>query len=126
MPSLLPPGASLIRPFVAQAPQAVLDDLRARIRHTRWPTSATEAGWANGTNLAVLQQLASYWAEQFDWRHVEAASNAYPNFLTEIDGQDIHFLHVKGKEPNAIPLIISHGWPGSFLELLKLIPLFTA
>ena len=88
------PSSTLIEPFEVHVPQAVLDDLRARIRQTRWPT-ATETGWASGTDLAALRELAAYWGAEFDWRRVESQLNAYPNFTTEIDGQRIHFLHVK-------------------------------
>lgn len=113
-----------LSPFAAHTPQAVLDDLRARLRQTRWP--AAPAGWEYGTDRAFLQELAAYWAEGFDWRRVEAATNAYPNFTTEIDGHRLHFLHVKGQGPRPVPLLLTHGWPGSFLELLKIIPLLTA
>lgn len=120
------PNSALIRPFVAHAPQAVLDDLKARLRNTRWPAAPAEVGWADGTNLEVLRELATYWEQEFDWRRVEAQINAFPNFTTEINGQNIHFLHIKGEGPNPVPLLITHGWPGSFLEMLKLIPLLSA
>lgn len=116
----------MLRPFVAQAPAAVLADLQARIRRTRWPAGPAGAGWESGTNQPFLQELATYWSEQFDWRKVEAEVNAYPNFTAVIDGYSIHFLHVKGRGRTTVPLLITHGWPGSFLEMRKLIPLLTA
>ena len=111
---------------MAHVPQAVLDDLNTRIRYTRWPTTAAEAGWATGTNLATLQALAAYWVTDFDWRRVETRLNAYSNFTTKINGQRIHFLHIRSPAPRPIPLLLTHGWPGSCLKLLPLIPLLTA
>jgi pimeloyl-ACP methyl ester carboxylesterase len=117
---------ALTRPFVAQVPAAALADLKARLAQTRWATALPDTGWDYGTNLPFLQDLVNYWAQEFDWRKVEAASNAYPNFTTDLDGHRIHFLHVKGKGPKTVPLLLTHGWPGSFLEMLSLIPLLTA
>lgn len=116
----------LVRPFAAHAPEAVLDDLISRIRSTRWPAVPDSSGWDSGTNLPFLKELAAYWSESFDWRRVEAEGNAYPNFTTEIDGHSIHFLHIKGRGERSLPLLITHGWPGSFLEMLRIIPLLTA
>ena len=117
----------LTQPFVAQAPAAVLDDLQIRLARTRWPAAlAGTAGWDYGTSRSFLQELVTYWTQGFDWRRVEAESNAFPNFTTDLDGHRIHFLHVKGKGPQTIPLLLTHGWPGSFLEMLALIPLLTA
>lgn len=117
---------SLTQPFMAQAPASALDDLQARLTHTRWPTTLPGTGWDYGTSRPFLQELVTYWAQEFDWRKVEAASNAFPNFTTDLDGHRIHFLHVKGKGAKTIPLLLTHGWPGSFLEMLPLIPLLTA
>ncbi|GJG87305.1 multidrug MFS transporter [Gemmatimonadetes bacterium T265] len=115
-----------VTPFVAHAPQAVLDDLTDRIRRTRWLAVPDGAGWSAGTDRAFLQELAAYWADGFDWRAVEAEANAYPNFTTDVDGARVHFVHVKGRGPNPVPLLLTHGWPGSFLEMLRIIPLLTA
>jgi pimeloyl-ACP methyl ester carboxylesterase len=119
-------SSALVVPFVAHAPAAVLSDLKARLAHTRWPTAPAGTGWDYGTNEVFLRELVAYWGREFDWRKVEAESNAYPNFTTDIEGHRIHFVHVKGQGPKTVPLLLTHGWPGSFLELLKLIPLLTA
>lgn len=97
-----------------------------RLRQTRWPDELKNSGWENGTNLSYMKELCEYWLHNFDWRKVEAEINLYPNFITDIDGYKIHFLHIKGKGRRSVPLIISHGWPGSFLEMMKLIPLLTS
>lgn len=110
-----------IRPFQTFAPQAELDELRRRILATRWPEKETVTDHSQGVPLATAQALASYWANDYDWRKVEARLNALPNFITNIDGLDIHFIHVRSKDPNALPIIITHGWPGSIIELLKII-----
>ena len=107
-----------VTPFVAHVPQAVLDDLAGRIRHTRWPAVPGGTGWEAGADRAFLQDLAAYWADGFDWRAAEAESNAFPNFTTDVDGCRVHFLHVRGRGPNPVPLLLIHGWPGSFLEAL--------
>jgi hypothetical protein len=116
---------NMIQPFFANIPQQVLDDLKLRIKNTRWPDEITDSGWSYGANLSYMKELADYWVTTFDWRKVEKEINSYPNFIANIDGYRIHFLHVKGKGKNAIPLIITHGWPGSFIEMMKLIPLLT-
>ena len=103
------PLSALIEPFVAAAPQPVLDDLKTRLRHTRWLTTSDGAGWEAGTNRAVLRELVTYWKQEFDWRRVEAQINAYPNFTTVLDGQRVHFLHLKGQGKHAIPLLLTHG-----------------
>jgi len=110
-----------IRPFTYHAPQAELDDLRRRIVATRLPEKETVADFSQGVPLATVQKLARYWATEYDWRKVEARLNAVPNFITEIDGLDIHFIHVRSKHENALPVIVTHGWPGSIVEQLKLI-----
>ncbi len=114
-------GGTEIRPFTVNVPEAALDDLRNRIKATRWPAKETVADQSQGVQLAKLQELVRYWGTEYDWRKVEARLNALPMFVTEIDGLDIQFIHVRSKYPNALPLIITHGWPGSILELLKVI-----
>jgi pimeloyl-ACP methyl ester carboxylesterase len=113
--------ADAIRPFTYHAPQAELDELRRRIVATRFPEKETVADFSQGVPLATVQKLARYWATEYDWRKVEARLNAVPNFITEIDGLDIHFIHVRSKHEHALPVLISHGWPGSIIEQLKLI-----
>ena len=110
-----------IRPFRVNIPQDALDDLRRRIASTRWPDKETVADRSQGAQLADLQQLVRYWGTAYDWRKVEAKLNSLPQFVTTIDGVDIHFIHVRSKNPNALPLIITHGWPGSIIEQLKII-----
>src|ERR1700716_3624955 len=114
--------STAIRPFtVPVVPQAALDDLRRRIAATRWPEKETVADQTQGVQLATMQKLASYWGKDYDWRKCEAKLKALPNFITTIDGLDIHFIHVRSKNPNALPIIITHGWPGSIAEQLKII-----
>ena len=110
-------GGDAIRPFSINVPEAELTELRRRINATRWPDRETDA--SQGEQLATMQELARYWATEYDWRRVEARLNALPQFLTEIDGVDIHFIHVRSKHEDALPLIVSHGWPGSVIEQLK-------
>ena len=110
-----------IRPFTFHALQADLDDLRRRIVAARLPEKETVADFSQGVPLATVKKLARYWATDYDWRKVEARLNAVPNHVTEIDGLDIHFIHVRSKHENALPVIVSHGWPGSIIEQLKLI-----
>ena len=113
---------TVIRPFtVPTASQSVLDDLRKRISATRWPAKETVADDSQGVQLATMQKLANYWAKDYDWRKCEAKLKALPHFVTNIDGLDIHFIHVRSKNPNALPIIITHGWPGSIIEQLKII-----
>src|SRR5262245_58110950 len=116
-----PRGGDAIRPFHVNFPEADLTELRQRIKATKWPEKETVSDASQGVQLATTQALAKYWATEYDWRKVEARLNAVPNFLTEIDGLDIHFIHVRSKHENALPLIVSHGWPGSIIEQLKLI-----
>ncbi|EHQ24849.1 epoxide hydrolase family protein [Mucilaginibacter paludis] len=111
-----------ISPFKVHISDASLADLKSRIEHTRWPDSSPEDGWSSGTSLVYLQQLAAYWATTFSWRQVECHINSYPNFIAEIDGFDIHFIYIKGKSAQSLPMIITHGWPGSFLEMLTIVP----
>jgi pimeloyl-ACP methyl ester carboxylesterase len=115
-------GATAIRPFPQlNVPDSELDDLRRRVKATRWPTKELVADQSQGIQLAVTQALASYWATEYDWRKLEARLNAQPQFVTQIDGQDIQFIHVRSKHENALPLIITHGWPGSIIEQMKVI-----
>jgi pimeloyl-ACP methyl ester carboxylesterase len=115
-------GATAIRPFtVPIVPDAELEDLRARITATRWPDPELVTDHSQGVQLAVIQVLARYWATEYDWRRFEAKLSALPHFMTEIDGLDIHFIHVRSPHETALPVIITHGWPGSVIELLKII-----
>jgi pimeloyl-ACP methyl ester carboxylesterase len=111
-----------IRPFqVTSVPEAELTDLRRRINGTRWPDRETVTDATQGVQLATIQALARYWATDYDWRKIEAKMNALPQFISEIDGLDIHFIHVRSKHENALPLIVTHGWPGSIIEQMKII-----
>src|SRR5215212_7477772 len=110
-----------VRPFRIDVPEEDLDDLRRRIVATQWPEKETVADESQGVQLATMQELARYWATDYDWRQVEAKLNALPQFITEIDGLDIHYLHVRSKHQGALPLIVTHGWPGSVIEQLKII-----
>jgi len=110
-----------IRPFRVNIPQAAVDDLRKRLLATRWPDKETVADQSQGAQLAMLQELVRYWGSGYDWRKAEAKLNALPQFMTSIDGLDIHFIHVRSRHANALPLIITHGWPGSVFEQIKLI-----
>jgi pimeloyl-ACP methyl ester carboxylesterase len=114
-------GDTAIRPFTIEVPEADLEDLRTRIAATRWPEKETVEDQSQGPQLATVQALARYWLEEYDWRKCEAKINSYPQFLTEIDGLDIHFLHVRSPHEDALPLIVTHGWPGSVVEQLKII-----
>jgi pimeloyl-ACP methyl ester carboxylesterase len=116
-----PSRADSIREFHINFPDADLIDLRRRINATKWPEKETVADASQGVQLATTQALARYWATEYDWRKVEARLNALPNFITEIDGLDIHFIHVRSKHRNALPIIVTHGWPGSIVEQLKII-----
>src|SRR5271166_4768020 len=125
--SLLPsqlaatPAGDAIRPFRIDVPEKTLIDLRRRLAATRWPERETVTDDSQGVQLATMQDLARYWATDYDWRKVEGRLNALPQFMTEIDGLDIHFIHVRSKHENAMPLIVTHGWPGSVIEQLKII-----
>ena len=116
-----PPAATPIRPFTFEAPEADLKALRARIAATRWPEKETVADQSQGVQLATMEALARYWETEYDWRKVEAKLKALPQFITTIDGLDIHFIHVRSKHENALPLIVTHGWPGSVIEQLKIV-----
>ena len=110
-----------IRPFRINVPQAQIEDLRRRLETTNWPEKETVSDQSQGVPLALAQELARYWATDYDWRKCEAKLNAWPQFVTEIDGLDIHFIHVRSHHANALPLVINHGWPGSIIEQLKII-----
>jgi pimeloyl-ACP methyl ester carboxylesterase len=110
-----------IRPFNVNVPEAQLTELRRRIDATRWPERETVTDASQGVQLATTQALARYWATDYDWRKIEARLNALPQFVTEIDGLDIHFIHVRSNHENALPLIVTHGWPGSIIEQMKII-----
>jgi pimeloyl-ACP methyl ester carboxylesterase len=110
-----------IRPFRVSIPEEALVDMRRRIAATRWPEKETVADGTQGVQLATMQKLIKYWEKEYDWRKVETKLNALPQFITEIDGVDIHFIHVRSKHKNAMPIIITHGWPGSIMEMLKII-----
>jgi pimeloyl-ACP methyl ester carboxylesterase len=110
-----------IRPFRVNVPEAELTELRRRINATRWPEKEPVTDHSQGVPLATMQKLARYWATEYDWRKVEAKLQALPNFITEVDGLDIHFIHVRSKHENALPVIVTHGWPGSVIEQLKII-----
>src|SRR5215207_1481278 len=116
-----PAGDPTIRPFTIETPEADLDDLRARIEATRWPTSELVDDRSQGVQLATMQALARYWTTEYDFRRLEARRNALPQFTTEIDGLDIHFIHVRFKHEDALPVVITHGWPGSVVEMLNVV-----
>src|SRR5262245_38738395 len=114
-----------IRPFRVNIPDAALAELRRRILATQWPEKETVTDDSQGVPLATMKELAAYWATDYDWRKVEARLNSYPQFVTNIDGLDIHFIHVRSKNPKALPVVINHGWPGSVIEQIKIIELLT-
>jgi hypothetical protein len=115
------PNEPEIRPFHVEFPEAELADLRRRIAATRWPERETVSDDSQGVRLALMQDLARYWGTDYDWAKCEARLNALPNFTTEIDGLEIHFIHVRSRHEDALPLIVTHGWPGSVIEQLKII-----
>ena len=110
-----------IRPYRIAVPQEQLDDLHRRLAATRWPDNADGVGWSHGIPLGYTRELAEYWRTTYDWRAAEARLNSFPQFRTEVDGHDLHFLHVRSDKPDALPLILTHGWPGSIVEFLELI-----
>ena len=115
----------MIKPFEIIIRDEMTDDLKRRIQETRWPHAAAPVNWEDGTSLVFIQSLLGYWASGFDWRTMETRMNAHPNFMAEMDGHSIHFQHIRGRGEKMIPLLITHGWPGSFLEMAKIIPLLT-
>ncbi len=114
-----------IRPFQINVEDDALDDLHRRLQHARWPRSIDADSWSDGTSLRFLRDLTGYWKDEFDWRAQEARLNALPQFIAEIDGLEVHFIHVKGVGPSPTPLVMTHGWPGSFLEFEHILPLLT-
>jgi len=112
-----------VRPFTIAVEDSVLEDLQQRLADTRWPDEIPNTGWDYGSNLAYLKELVEHWRTKFDWRAQESKLNAFSHFKSEVDGLDIHFIHEKGKGPNPIPLVITHGWPSCFFEMTKIIPL---
>src|SRR5438094_2795552 len=119
--SVIAADGDAIRPFRINVPEEALVDLRRRINATKWPERETVTDASQGVQLDTIQKLARYWATEYDWRKVEARLNAVPNFITEIDGLDIHFIHVRSKHENALPLIVTHGWPSSIIHQLKIV-----
>lgn len=113
------------QPFRIAVPQTVLDDLKTRLKQARWPDEVEGAGWDYGTNLAYLRSLVSYWQNEFDWRAKETQLNQWAHYRADVDGLGIHFIHEHGRGPKPLPLIITHGWPGSFFEMYKLLPMLT-
>ncbi|MGH2549122.1 MAG: epoxide hydrolase family protein [Thermomicrobiales bacterium] len=111
-----------IEPFVVRVPEKELADLQDRLRRTRWPEEVDGAGWDYGVPLAWMKDIVTYWAEEFDWRGQEARINAFPNFIADLDGFKLHFIHAKGEGSNRMPLLMMHGWPSSFVEYLEIIP----
>ena len=116
MTDQIEPFVISIEPFVISVDGAALADLHDRLRRTRWPEREPVRDWSQGVPLSYLQDLCGYWARRYDWRAAEARLNQIPQFTTTIDGLDIHFLHVRSPHPSAVPLVMTHGWPGSFLE----------
>ena len=114
-------GEPLITPFRLAVPDAELDDLRDRLRRTRWPEAETVDDWSQGIPLAYVQELCAWWADEYDWRATEARLNALPQFRTEIDGLGVHLLHVRSPHAEALPLVLTHGWPGSVVEFLDVV-----
>ena len=117
--------STAIRPFRVDVPQAELDDLQDRLARTRWPDDYEGVGWDYGTDLATMKELATYWRDSYDWRQQEAYLNSFPHFTTELDGEELTFIHIRGTDPDPIPLLLLHGWPDSVCRYLKLIPLLT-
>jgi epoxide hydrolase len=113
--------AADIKPFGINASDEQLEDLKRRLCHTRWPDAEVVDDWSQGMPLAYTREVCRYWAEEYDWRAREARINSFPQFKTEIDGLGIHFIHVRSPEKNALPLVMTHGWPGSVVEFLKVI-----
>jgi len=117
----MPPATKDITPFKVSVPRSAIDDLKHRLKNTRWPEKETVSDWSQGVPLHKAKALIAYWADKYDWRKFEKRINAYPQFRTEIDGLGIHFIHVRSKHENALPIILTHGWPGSVVEFLKVI-----
>ncbi len=116
-----PPTSTLVRPFTVSISDSEIDDVKQRLARTRWPDPETVGDWSQGVRVENARSLVDYWERGYDWRRFESELNRFPQFLTEIDGLDIHFIHVRSENPSAMPLILTHGWPGSIVEFLKLI-----
>ncbi len=114
-----------VKPFKVEVSDSVLDDLKARLERTRWPDELPGAGWDYGSNLDYIKELVEYWRTEFDWRAQEQLINSFSHFKTDVDGLAIHFIHEKGQGPDPMPLVVTHGWPGSFFEMYKIIPLLS-
>ena len=114
-----------IRPFKIQIPEEALEDLRQRLSRTRWPDEILGSGWDYGSNLDYVKELVDYWRTQFNWRAQEKAMNEFAHFRADLDGLGVHFIHERGEGPDSLPIIITHGWPSSFSEMLKIIPMLT-
>lgn len=121
MTATMPASSAPLRPFTAEITESEIDDLRERLARTRWPDPETVADWSQGVRLESARALIEHWRERYDWRRFESELNRFPQFLTTIDGLDIHFIHVRSRHPNALPLILTHGWPGSNADFLNLI-----
>lgn len=118
-------SSCLLTPYSIRIDEGILRDLSVRLERTRWPDEVEDSAWEYGTNLVYLRALCGYWREQFDWRAQERSLNELPHFRAEVNGQWIHFVHVRGRGPHPLPLVITHGWPSTFFEVLKLVPLLT-
>jgi pimeloyl-ACP methyl ester carboxylesterase len=114
-----------VQPYKIEIPDSVLDDLKARLERTRWPDELPGTGWDYGSNLDYVKELVEYWRTKFDWSAQEKLINSFSHFKSEVDGLNIHFIHEKGKGPNPMPLVITHGWPGTFFEMYKVIPMLS-
>lgn len=114
-----------VQPYKIEIPDSVLDDLKSRLERTRWPDELPDTGWDYGSNLDYVKELVEYWRTKFDWHAQEKLINSFSHFKSEVDGLNIHFIHEKGKGPNPMPLVITHGWPGTFFEMYKIIPMLS-
>src|SRR6267378_6150602 len=119
---VLPTATKDVTPFEVHVPQAALDDLKLRLASTRWPERETVRDWSQGVPLQKAQALIAYWRDKYDWRRFEARLNAFPQYRTQIDGLGIHFIHVRSPQQNALPIILTHGWPGSVVEFMEIMP----
>jgi pimeloyl-ACP methyl ester carboxylesterase len=121
MTALIPPASALVRPFTVSIPDAEIDDVKQRLARTRWPDPQTVDDWSQGVRVENARALVDHWERGYDWRRLASELNRFPQFLTGIDGLDIHFIHVRSRNPDAMPLLLTHGWPGSVVDFLKLI-----
>ncbi len=118
---MLPPATTAVTPFKVSVPQRAIDDLNRRLASTRWPERETVGDWSQGVPLQKAQALVAYWRDKYDWRRFETRINAFPQYRTQIDGVGIHFIHVGSPQKNALPIILTHGWPGSVVEFMEVI-----